>query len=62
MRPLSSYLLANAVWGFYDSDWMRREWIKETVHFMFERRLKTPKGIFINEPFLSARFDHLPSL
>jgi hypothetical protein len=36
---------------------MQKEWTKETVHFMFERRSKTPKGIFINEPFLSASFD-----
>ena len=57
MKLLLSYFLAKAVWQFYDSDWMQREWTKETVHFMFERRSKTPKGIFINEPFLSAHFD-----
>jgi hypothetical protein len=57
MKLLLSYFLAKAVWQFYDSKWMQREWTKETVHFMFERRSKTPKGIFINEPFLSARFD-----
>jgi hypothetical protein len=57
MRLLLSYFLAKAVWQFYDSEWMQREWTKETVHFMFERRSKAPKGIFINEPFLSARFD-----
>ncbi len=57
MRLLLSYFLAKAVWQFYDSGWMQKEWTKETVHFMFERRSTTPKGIFINEPFLSARFD-----
>jgi hypothetical protein len=57
MRLLLSYFLAKAVWQFYNSEWMQREWTKETVHFMFERRSKTPKGIFINEPFLSACFD-----
>jgi hypothetical protein len=57
MRLLLSYILAKAVWQFYDSEWMQKEWTKETVHFMFERRSKTPKGIFINEPFLSASFD-----
>jgi len=54
MRLLLSYILAKAVWQFYDSGWMQKEWTKETVHFMFERRSDTPKGIFINEPFLSA--------
>jgi hypothetical protein len=57
MRLLLSYFLAKAVWQFYDSEWMQREWTKNTVHFMFERRPKMPKGIFINEPFLSACFD-----
>lgn len=57
MKLLLSYFLAKAVWQFYDSDWMRSEWTKETVHFMFERRSYTPKGIFVNEPFLSANFD-----
>jgi hypothetical protein len=57
MKLLLSYFLAKAVWQYYDSDWMQREWTKEMVHFMFERRSKTLNGIFINEPFLSARFD-----
>lgn len=56
MRLLLSYQLAKAVWQFYDSDWMRSEWNKDTVHFMFEKRGKTPKGIFVNEPFLSTHF------
>jgi hypothetical protein len=57
MKLLLSYFLAKAVWQFYDSEWMRSEWTKETVHFMFERRSYSPKGIFVNEPFLSAHFD-----
>lgn len=56
-KLLLSCILAKAVWQFYDSKWMQREWTKDTVHFTFERRSSTPKGIFINEPFLSARFD-----
>ncbi|KIM96504.1 hypothetical protein OIDMADRAFT_170237 [Oidiodendron maius Zn] len=58
MKLLLSYFLAKAVWQFYDSEWMRSGWTKETVHFMFERRSYTPKGIFVNEPFLSAHFDY----
>ncbi|RAH79509.1 subtilisin-like protein [Aspergillus japonicus CBS 114.51] len=51
-----AYILANALWQFYDSGWMQKEWTKETVHFMFEQDSTTSKGIFINRPFLSARF------
>jgi hypothetical protein len=58
MKLLLSYFLAKAVWQFYSSEWMQQEWTKETVHFMYERRSRTPKGIFIDEPFLSARFDN----
>ena len=43
MKLLLSYFLAKAVWQYYDSDWMQREWTKEMVHFMFERRSKTPE-------------------
>ncbi|KAH8897707.1 hypothetical protein GQ53DRAFT_712148 [Thozetella sp. PMI_491] len=58
MKLLLSYFLAKSVWQFYESEWMKEPWTKERVHFMFERRSKTPKGIFINEPFLCAQFDH----
>jgi hypothetical protein len=58
MRLLLSYFLAKAVWQFYDSEWMRREWTKSCVHFMLARQPNTSKGIFINEPFLSASFDN----
>lgn len=57
MRLLLSYFLAKAVWQFYDSEWMQTEWTKETVHFMFESKPQAPKGISINEPFLSASFN-----
>lgn len=59
MKLLLSYYLARAVWQFYDSDWMRREWTKHTVHFMVERRPTMPKVISINKPFLSTRFNEL---
>lgn len=41
---------------------MKTEWTKEAVHFMFEKRDKTVKGIFVNEPFISARFDECQQL
>ncbi|KAK3329197.1 hypothetical protein B0H66DRAFT_540416 [Apodospora peruviana] len=57
MRLLLCYLLAKAVWQFYNSDWMDREWTKENINFMFEHRHGGLSGIFVNEPFLRAKFD-----
>ncbi|KAI0439346.1 hypothetical protein F4803DRAFT_531394 [Xylaria telfairii] len=37
LKLLLSYLLAKAVWQFYDSDWMASKWSKERIHFMRER-------------------------
>ncbi|KAK1540415.1 extracellular alkaline serine protease [Colletotrichum paranaense] len=55
-RLTIAYRLANAVWQFYDSTWMRREWNKDTIHFMLERRGNTAKAVYVDEPFLSAHF------
>jgi hypothetical protein len=58
MKYLLSYLLAKSVWQFYNTDWMGKEWTKESIHFMFERRQSANgAGIYLNEPFISARFD-----
>ncbi|ETS79009.1 hypothetical protein PFICI_08862 [Pestalotiopsis fici W106-1] len=56
MRLLLSYTIAKAFWQFYGTDWMQKEWTKDTVHFMFEKLSTIPKGLLINEPFLSAQF------
>jgi hypothetical protein len=56
MKTLLSFLLARSVWQFYHSDWMKDGWSKETVHFMLEHRPPISRVIFINEPFLRARF------
>ncbi|KAH7275683.1 hypothetical protein B0J15DRAFT_475620 [Fusarium solani] len=58
MKYLLSYLLAKSVWQFYSTDWMGKEWKNESIHFMFERRQGAKNaGIYLNEPFISARFD-----
>ncbi|KAI8723796.1 Peptidase-S8 domain-containing protein [Fusarium sp. LHS14.1] len=58
MKWLLFYLLAKSVWQFYSTDWMGKEWTKESIHFMFERRQGAKNaGIYLNEPFISARFD-----
>ncbi|KAK8867391.1 hypothetical protein PGQ11_005969 [Apiospora arundinis] len=55
-RLLLSYILAKAVWQFYDSMWMHQTWNKDNLHFMFE---KTPdfKALWVNQPFLCHAFD-----
>lgn len=57
MRYLLSYLLAKSVWQFYSTDWMGKEWTKDNIHFMYERRQGAKNaGLYLNEPFISARF------
>ncbi|KAJ9156211.1 Subtilisin-like protein [Pleurostoma richardsiae] len=55
MRLILSYLLAKAVWQFYESEWMTRNWTKDAVHFMFESRAGE-RGIFVDGPFLHTSF------
>ncbi|RYC64980.1 hypothetical protein CHU98_g1180 [Xylaria longipes] len=54
-RLVLSFLLAKATWQYYESNWMAREWNKNTVHFMFESR-RHESGIFVDEPFLHTDF------
>lgn len=53
-RFVLSYLLARAVWQYYESDWMIRGWTKDAVHFMYETR-DDESGIFVDEPFLHTQ-------
>ncbi|KAH8878799.1 hypothetical protein GQ53DRAFT_775459 [Thozetella sp. PMI_491] len=57
MKEVLSWLLAKSVWQYYSSPWMLKPWTKESVHFLFERRLDQShdvSGIFVNEPLLSV--------
>ena len=58
MRILLGYLLAKAIWQFYDSNWMAKEWSKESVHFMLQRQSGN-SGVFVSEPFLHADFNQI---
>jgi hypothetical protein len=58
LKVLLSYLVAKAVWQFYDSHWMAEDWTKKTVHFMQER-LSGVAGsqeifVLIHKPFITA--------
>ncbi|KAF4461645.1 hypothetical protein FALBO_11549 [Fusarium albosuccineum] len=62
MKSLLSYLLAHPVWQFFNTDWMGKEWTKDSISFMYERRQNADEaGIYLNEPFISAPFDPDPS-
>ncbi|RBA17973.1 extracellular alkaline serine protease [Fusarium proliferatum] len=56
--PMCIEDFSKSMWQFYSTDWLGKEWTKESIHFMFERR-QSPKdaGIYLNEPFISAHFD-----
>ena len=56
LKLLLSYLLAKAVWQFYDSEWMASKWSKDTIHFMREQ----PRGChdqiitLVHKPYLAT--------
>lgn len=58
-KTVLSWLLAKAVWQYYDSPWMVHPWTKRNVHFLPELRKdpygnkKYNDGIYVNEPLLS---------
>ena len=61
MKTLLSYLIAKAVWLYYDTAWMAERWTKHTIHFMRECEggpLKS-QDIFtlINRPFIATHLN-----
>lgn len=54
MRVTLSYLLAKASCQFFGTEWTQKQWTKDTVHFMLERRSEEIKRIYVDEPFLST--------
>ncbi|KAF2849634.1 hypothetical protein T440DRAFT_479816 [Plenodomus tracheiphilus IPT5] len=62
MKLSLSFLLVRTFWQYCNSDWMRDDWSKESVHFMLDKVDNTSKVISVHEPFLRARFnkaDHI---
>ncbi|CAM1505024.1 Fc.00g106610.m01.CDS01 [Cosmosporella sp. VM-42] len=58
MKYILSFLLSKSVWQFYHTEWMGKEWTKDSIHFMFERRgTANSAGVYLNEPFISSHFD-----
>lgn len=65
-KEVLSWLLAKAVWQYYNSPWMLQPWNKESVHFLSEQRRTEDghqlDGIFVNEPLLSISIAPNPSV
>lgn len=59
LKLLLSYLLAKAVWQFYDSDWMSSQWTKDSIHFMRERVNGSSEGseiiTLIHKPYFATK-------
>ncbi|KAK8879700.1 serine threonine kinase [Apiospora arundinis] len=60
MKTVLSYLLAKAVWQFYDSEFLTHGLTKDDVYFLFECRQGT-MGVFIDEPMIVAQFASPPA-
>ncbi|TEY35748.1 hypothetical protein BOTCAL_0583g00020 [Botryotinia calthae] len=55
LRVKLSYLVAKAVWQFYDSHWMSEAWSKDTIHFMKEEDITDQSiRVYIQRPFITA--------
>jgi hypothetical protein len=56
-RPVLAYILAKAVWHYYDSQWMGFGWTNDDVLFMPEAENDGSASYFC-KPYLSASFDN----
>jgi len=62
LKTLLSYLIAKAVWLYYDTTWMAQRWTKYSIHFMLEREggQKEPREVLtlIQRPFIAVKLNH----
>lgn len=59
MKAALAYVLAQSVWQFYDSDWMKTRWTSETIQFVREYSPPFHEGepnVFASKPYFSVRF------
>jgi hypothetical protein len=59
MKLALAYILAQSVWQYYDSDWMKTRWTSETIQFMEEcgsNSAGEQGKLFAWKPYLSVRF------
>jgi hypothetical protein len=57
MKMSLAFTLAQSVWQYYDSDWMRTSWTPETIQFMLERSAQgNHPSVYIHKPCFYVRF------
>lgn len=59
MKLTLAYILAQSVWQYYDSDWMKTTWTSKTIYFMKEGKGNTSSkqgDLYAWKPYLSVRF------
>ena len=62
MKAFLSFHLMRTIWQYYESNWIRDDWSKESVHFMFDEKvgvpkIAVPKVVSVHEPFLQTRLE-----
>ncbi len=55
-RPVLAYILAKAVWQYYDSDWMNVGWANNNIYFMNEANVAEEPKYYLR-PYLCARLN-----
>lgn len=58
-RLVLSYLLAKAVWQFYDADWMNEDWTRDTINFM--RQMSANEASLSHKPFILSELQPVTS-
>ena len=59
IKATLAYILAQSVWQFYDSDWMKTRWTSETIQFVRQYSRNSGEGIadvFASKPYFSVCF------
>ena len=59
MKLTLAYILAQSVWQYYDSDWMKTTWTSKTIYFMKEGKGNTSSkqgNLYAWKPYISVRF------
>lgn len=59
MKVVMAYILAHSVWLYYECDWVRTTWTRDTIRFMEEPRTAADEfsqggDIFVWKPYISV--------
>lgn len=57
MKVVMAYILAHSVWLYYECDWVKTTWTRETIQFMEESETRDDNqggGIFVWKPYISV--------